>query len=121
MKNKKPCPYNAYVSGENDLPTEIIAYEYTEMCGNTSIGNGILMVDDHNNTICRLTQGTIKEIKIALLWQAAPLLLGWAKDACESERAFYEGDDERTPPSWLAELEAAVKFAEDGDFQNKIF
>lgn len=36
-------------------------------------------------------------------------LLEWAQEACETTRAFYDVDDDRDPPSWLAELEAAVK------------
>ena len=101
----------------NLLPKTITAYEYEETCGNTSLGGGILMLDDQGEEICRLTKGTVQECKIALLWQAAPQLLEWAKEACESERAFYDKDDDRTEPSWLAELEAAVKAAEKGEIQ----
>ena len=72
------------------------------------------MVDDNSMEICRLNRGTIREGKIALLWAAAPQLLTWAKEACETERALYENGDDRDPPSWLAELEAAVHAAENG-------
>jgi hypothetical protein len=99
------------------LPNRIEAYEYEETCGSRELGGGILMMDDEGAEICRLTQGTIREKKIALLWQAAPQLLEWAKEACEAERAFYDGDDDRAAPSWLAELDAAVKAAEGGEIQ----
>lgn len=100
---------------KNKAQIEIEAYEYEEICGSRKLSGGILMMDDEGAEICRLTQGTIREKKIALLWQASPKLLEWAKKACESERAFYDGDDDRTAPSWLAELEAAVKAAEGGE------
>jgi hypothetical protein len=102
----------------NNLPKYIKAWEYEETCGNTKIGGGILMVDEFGDDICRLSKGTIREKKIAMLFQASLNLLEWAKEACESERAFYDGSDDRTEPSWLPELEAAVKAATNGDFKN---
>jgi len=97
------------------LPNKIQAYEYEETCGNRELGGGILMVDEDGKEICRLTQGTIREKHIALLWQASPQLLQWAKEACKAERHYYDGDYNRAEPSWLAELEAAVKAAESNE------
>ena len=99
-----------------NLPTTIKALEYSEMCGERHIRDGIVMMDDFGNPICRMTNGTIREKKIALLWQASLQLLELAKTACEEERAFYDKDDTRTAPSWLTELEAVVKNVEHGDF-----
>lgn len=63
----------------NDLPEYIIAYEYQETCGNTHLGDGILLVDSDKNEICRLTNGTIREYKIAVLFENSLDLL----NACE--------------------------------------
>lgn len=92
----------------NDLPSSIEALEYEETCGNRHIADGILMIDDEGNEICRLTNGTIREKKIALLWAAAPKIYDWATEAAQETRAFYDKHDDLSPPSWLAELEDAL-------------
>ena len=95
---------------------EIQAWEYEESCGNTHLGTGILMVVGDEN-FCKLTQGTIQEKDIALLWQASPKLLEWSKEAVEETESFYEKHDDLDPPSWLAELRAAVDYAEKGELK----
>ena len=99
---------------KTELPTRIDAIEYEETCGETILGNGIALVDEDGAVITRLNQWSMRERKIAQLWKAALPLLAWAKEACETERAYYDADDDRTPPSWLVELEGAIKLAEGG-------
>lgn len=102
---------------ENALPEKLEAYEAELTCGSRVIGTSILMVadGDTNNPLCHLDAGTVREKKIALLWQASPRLLTWAIEACETTREFVDAGEDRDAPSWLAELEAAVRYAEEGE------
>lgn len=99
-----------------DTFPEVEAVEYEEACGHTNLGGGIAIVDVNGALFCKLTAGTIVEMRLALLWQAAPALFGWACEACEQVRA--KAEQSGTEPEWLEKLEAAVRYAKTGPLKD---
>lgn len=96
----------------NDLPKYIEALDAVVTCGSTELGSCVVMVDEQGQEICRLEKGTIREAKIALLWQAAPILLREVNELLEEA-----GDGGTVSWDRLCALTAASLYAINGDLK----
>ena len=68
-------------------------------------------------TICTMAEELTDGEKRRIMCEIAslPILLKWAREAAESERARVDRlDDESLVPSWLPELEAAIALSSIG-------
>lgn len=81
---------------------EIKAFEYEMECGSTTVEAGIILMRG-GREVCRMTEGTIEELAVARLFQAAPRLLRAARSAIAGQAG------------WEDRLEDAILYAEGGE------
>lgn len=88
---------------------DIQADLYEETCGAILVSRGVMLRAKNGRELCRFTDPSRDDLRLAALWANAPRLLDWAREACEVTRAWYDRHEDLEPPSWLAELEETVR------------